>query len=166
MWAQALGLIVFVKCTIYNVWQGSEYAYEKQSCEHLFVYCASTMSVQHRNCAHRNSHLEVLLNLSQNSQGNTCASLFFNKVAGLRPETLALFFSVNFAKFLRTSRTPLVAVSKYNPNWFYMGYHKTFWQTGFPLLPKLTYRGSLSFIKVSTTITERYLRRYGVFIIS
>ena len=34
--------------------------------------------------------------ISQNSQENTCASLFFNKVAGLWP------FPVNFVKFLRT----------------------------------------------------------------
>ena len=60
------------------------------------------MSVQHLNCAHRSSHSEVFLKLSQNSQESTCASLFFNKVAGLRSETLALFFPVNFAKFLRT----------------------------------------------------------------
>ena len=127
------------------------------------------MSVQHRNCAHRSSHSEVFLKLSQNSQENTCASLFFNKVASLRPETLVLFFSCEFCEIFKNTfyfRTPLVAVSKYNPNWFYMGYHKTFWQTGFPLLPKLTLPGSLTFTKVSTTITERYLRRYGVFIIN
>ena len=29
-----------------------------------------------------------VLKNSQNSQGNTCARLFFNKVAGLRPVTL------------------------------------------------------------------------------
>ena len=38
----------------------------------------------------------LLWKISQNSQENTCASLFFNKVAGLWP------FPVNFVKFLRT----------------------------------------------------------------
>ena len=46
------------------------------------------------------------LEVSQNSQ--ECTSLFFNKVAGLRPATLLKkrpwhwYFPVNFAKFLRT----------------------------------------------------------------
>ena len=59
--------------------------------------------------------------ISQNSQENACASLFFSKVAVLRPVTLLKkrlwhwCFAVNFAKFLRTSffnRTPAVAASK------------------------------------------------------
>ena len=51
---------------------------------------------------------KVLLEMSQNSQGNTCASLFFNKVADLKSATLLKkrlwdrCFPVNFAKFLRT----------------------------------------------------------------
>ena len=51
---------------------------------------------------------KVFLKISQNSLENTCASLFFNKVAGLRPTTLFKkrlshrCFPVNFAKFLRT----------------------------------------------------------------
>ena len=51
---------------------------------------------------------EVFLEISQNSQENTCARVFFNKVAGLTPATLfkkTLWyrcFPVNFAKFLRT----------------------------------------------------------------
>ena len=32
---------------------------------------------------------EVFLTISQNSQENTCVSLVFNKVAGLRPQALA-----------------------------------------------------------------------------
>ena len=49
---------------------------------------------------------KVFLEISQNSQKNTCASLFFNKVAG-RPATLLKkrlwhwCFPVNFVKFLR-----------------------------------------------------------------
>ena len=51
---------------------------------------------------------QVFLNISQNSQENTCASLFFNKVAGLKHTTLLKkrlwhwCFLVNFAKFSRT----------------------------------------------------------------
>ena len=49
-------------------------------------------------------HKKVLLEISQNSQENTCVRFsFFNKVAGLR----------KFAKFLKTPfsyRTPPVAV--------------------------------------------------------
>ena len=37
---------------------------------------------------------KVFLEISENSQENTCARVFFNEVAGLRP--------VNFANFLRT----------------------------------------------------------------
>ena len=45
---------------------------------------------------------KVLLEISQNSQENTCASVFFNKGAGLRPvtlfekETLTRVFSCEF----------------------------------------------------------------------
>ena len=48
----------------------------------------------------------MFLEISQNSQENTCASLFFNKVAGLRTATLVKkrpwhrCFPVNFMKFL------------------------------------------------------------------
>ena len=38
--------------------------------------------------AWRCSIKKVLLEISQNSQENTCASVFFNKVEGLRPATL------------------------------------------------------------------------------
>ena len=51
----------------------------------------------------------VFLEISQNSQENTCARVsFFKKVAGLRPATLLKkrlchrCFPVNLAKFLRT----------------------------------------------------------------
>ena len=52
---------------------------------------------------------KVFLEISQNSQENTSARVFFNKVASLRPATLSKKkrfwhrrFSVNFVKFLRT----------------------------------------------------------------
>ena len=62
---------------------------------------------------------KVFLEISQNSQENTCARAFFNKVAGLRPPALLKkklrhrCFPVNFVKFRRTLfyRTPLVAAS-------------------------------------------------------
>ena len=49
------------------------------------------------------------LEISQNSQENTCARVFLNKVAGLRPVILLKkrlwhrCFPANFVKFLRTS---------------------------------------------------------------
>ena len=64
---------------------------------------------------------KVFLKILQNSQENTCTSLFFHKVAGLRPTTLSKkrlwhgCFTVNFVKFLRTPflhRTPLVALGR------------------------------------------------------
>ena len=52
---------------------------------------------------------KVLLEILQNSQENTCARVFFNKVADLRPATFLKkrlwhwCFLVNFAKFLRAT---------------------------------------------------------------
>ena len=52
---------------------------------------------------------KVFLEISQNSKENTCASVFFNKVAGLWPATLLKkrpwhrCFPVNFAKFLKNN---------------------------------------------------------------
>ena len=77
----------------------------------------------------RNSRPEVLVFCRKDALGSfakftekhLCQSLFFNKVAGLRPAILlkkSLWhgcFPVNFAKFLRTLffyRTPPVAASK------------------------------------------------------
>ena len=57
----------------------------------------------------RCSFKKVFLEISQNSQENTCQGLFFNKVEGLRPATLFKkrlwhrYFPVNFAKFLSIS---------------------------------------------------------------
>ena len=51
---------------------------------------------------------KAFLEISQNSRENTCARVFFNKVAGLSPANLSKKrlwhgrFPVNFAKFLRT----------------------------------------------------------------
>ena len=53
---------------------------------------------------------KVFLEISQNSQENTCARVFFNKVAGLRPyacnfiknETLAQMFSYEFCEISKT----------------------------------------------------------------
>ena len=65
-----------------------------------------------RRCSVKKVFLEIL----QNSQGSTCARVFFyNKVAGFRPETLLKkilwrrCFLVKFAKFLENLfyRTPL-----------------------------------------------------------
>ena len=62
---------------------------------------------------------KVFLETSQNSQENTCARVFFNKVAGLRPATLRrkrLWYRpfpefCEISKNTFSSRTPLVAAS-------------------------------------------------------
>ena len=51
---------------------------------------------------------KVFLEISQNSQENNCASLFFNKVAGLRPatllkKTLAKMFSCEFCEIFKNT---------------------------------------------------------------
>ena len=57
---------------------------------------------------------KVFLEISQNSQKNTCARAFFNKVAGLRCVTLLIkrlwhrCVQVNFVKLLRTSFVKLL----------------------------------------------------------
>ena len=59
----------------------------------------------HRRCSVKKG---VLRNFAKFTGKHLCQSLFFNKVAGLRPETLLKkrlwhkCFPVNFAKFLRT----------------------------------------------------------------
>ena len=51
----------------------------------------------------------MFLKISQNSQENTCASLFFNKVTGLRfatllkKETLAQVFSCEFCEIFKNA---------------------------------------------------------------
>ena len=57
----------------------------------------------HQSCSVKKVFLEIL----QNSQQNSCVSLFFNQVSGIRPGTLLKkrlwhrCFPVNFVKFLR-----------------------------------------------------------------
>ena len=81
-------------------------------------------------CYHRSSHWRfsvkkgVLRNFAKFTGKQLCQSLFFNKVAGIRPVTLFKkrlwdkCFSVNFAKFLRkpfwhnTSEWPLLFFCK------------------------------------------------------
>ena len=58
----------------------------------------------HQGCSVRKG---VLVNLAKFTRKHLCQSLFFNKVAGLRPATLLKkrlwhrYFPVNFVKFLR-----------------------------------------------------------------
>ena len=90
---------------------------------YLFVYNSHMLKKNHRS-----SRLEVfckkgcLRNFAKFTGKHKCQSLFFNKVAGLRPETCNFIkkiiwhrnFPENFARFLRTPflyRTPLVAAS-------------------------------------------------------
>ena len=65
----------------------------------------------------------MFLEISQNSQENTCAKDFLNKVAGLRPracnfikkKSLAQVFACEFCEISKNTffhRTPLVAASK------------------------------------------------------
>ena len=74
----------------------------------------SKMKLLCENNSHRSSRPEVLCrkgvlrNFAKLTGKHLCRSLFFNKVAGLRPGTLLKnklwrrCFPVNFAKFLRT----------------------------------------------------------------
>ena len=63
---------------------------------------------KYRTSSRRCSVKKVFLKMSQNSRENTCWSLFFNKVADLKPATLlqrdsnTRCSSLNFAKFLET----------------------------------------------------------------
>ena len=73
---------------------------------HLSLNENHSVRSSHRCSVKKKAFLEIL----QNSQENTCASLFFNEVPGLGPEKETLLkkrlsrrcFPVNFAKFLRT----------------------------------------------------------------
>ena len=64
--------------------------------------------MHYRSSHQRCSVKKIFLEISQNSQESTCGSLFFNKVAGLRPATLLKkrlwhkCFPVCFTTFLRT----------------------------------------------------------------
>ena len=77
--------------------------------------CANPLYLKLRCAISRSSHWRcsnekgVLRNLTKFTGKHLCQSLFFNKVAGLRPTTLLKkrlrhrCFPVNFPKFLRTS---------------------------------------------------------------
>ena len=72
----------------------------------------SNLNIQiiiHRTSRWRCSVKKVFLKKSQNSQENTCASLFFNKIAGLKgcnfnkKETQAQVFSCEFCKIFKNT---------------------------------------------------------------
>ena len=77
-----------------------------------WIFCTQSLIADGLNVGHgsevvvrRCSGKKVFLEISLNSQENTCARDFLNKVAGLRQKktSLARCFPVNFAKLLRTS---------------------------------------------------------------
>ena len=76
----------------------------------------------------RSSRPEVFCNFAKFTGKHLCQRLFFNKITGLRPETLlkkSLWhrcIPVKFAKFLRTSffyRKPPVAASDHQKNFIF-----------------------------------------------
>ena len=78
------------------------FAFCSNPASYLKMKCVSTFSV----FITERRHLEVFCkkgvfrNFTKFTGKHQCQSLFFNKVAGLRPHTC---FPVNFVKFLRTS---------------------------------------------------------------
>ena len=96
-------LTIFTKSFILDIQQGFQYASD---------YCLSSSQYYYRIC--RSSRLKVfckkgvLRNFAKFTGKHVCQSLFFNKVAGLRPANLLkirlwhTFFPVNLPKFLRT----------------------------------------------------------------
>ena len=76
----------------------------------IYYYHSFTLmtSLMKEAVVRRCSVKKVFLQVSQNSQENTCARVSFNKVAGLSPATLLKkrlwhrCFPVDFVKFLRT----------------------------------------------------------------
>ena len=92
--------VSFYKCLYKNIREDFE-----------AIYCAINFKIKgvsSEAVARKSSVKNLFLEISQNSQGNTCAGDFFNKVAGLSPETLFKksiwhrCFAVNFTKFVRT----------------------------------------------------------------
>ena len=67
-------------------------------------YKINTSRSSHQRCS---MHESVLKNFTKSTGKHLCKSLFYNKVAALRPATLfkkrlwQRFFPVNFVKFLR-----------------------------------------------------------------
>ena len=96
--------------------ESSFVVHQLQHKNHLKVLsCHNLRNVNQEAVARRCSVKKVFLEISQNSQENTCVRVFFSNVPGLRPATLLKkklwhrCFSVNFAKSLRPLfyRTPL-----------------------------------------------------------
>ena len=84
-----------------------DYQYTRRRLKYSRAGCCSVRPSEA--VVQRYSVKKVFLEISQNSQENTCARVsFLNKVAGLRPATLLRkrlwhwCFHVNFAKFLGT----------------------------------------------------------------
>ena len=89
------------------------------SCNGLIVIdkISQFIDLVFRSSHQRCSEEKVFLEISQNSQKNTCQFLFFNKVAGVKKETLAQVFSCDFCEISKNTfsyRTPLVAASGYS----------------------------------------------------
>ena len=102
--------LIFAKNLILDVRLGSEYVsvlllfFHYLVAETFYKYLKRNRS-SHWRCSVKKG---VLRNFAKFTGKHLCQSLFFNKVAGLRPATLLKkrlwhrCFPVNFAKFLRT----------------------------------------------------------------
>ena len=84
----------------------------KESLKIFIFFLLKVVLTENQNAVFKSSHWRcsvkkgVLTNFAKFTGKHLCQSLFFNKVAGLRPvekETLAHVFPVNFKKFLRTT---------------------------------------------------------------
>ena len=84
----------------------------KESLKIFIFFLLKVVLTENQNAVFKSSHWRcsvkkgVLKNFAKFTGKHLCQSLFFNKVAGLRPvekETLAHVFPVNFKKFLRTT---------------------------------------------------------------
>ena len=112
------------KITSTNIYFNVTHVLYQNSAYILFLLRVNTFGVKIRS-VFRSSRSEVfckkcvLINFAKFTGKHLCQILFFNKVAGLRPETLLTkrlwhrCFPVNFAKFLRHLFSPLVAASLY-----------------------------------------------------
>ena len=79
----------------------------------IYIYFRSSQNLNKNN--QKQSPGGVLRNFAKFTEKHLCHSLFFNKVAGLRPETLAQVFSCEFCKTSKNTfsyRTPPVAASE------------------------------------------------------
>ena len=112
------------KITSTNIYFNVTHVLYQNSAHILFLLRVNTFGVKIRS-VFRSSRPEVfckkcvLINFAKFTGKHLCQIFFFNKVAGLRPETLLTkrlwhrCFPVNFAKFLRHLFSPLVAASLY-----------------------------------------------------